>query len=481
MGFPSEVYFRGTMILWFIPMYFVSFPIVAYFFLPTIYELKLTSLYEYLELRFTFANRVIASIIFVIQTLLYMAVALYAPSLTLSSSLPIPLTVSIVFTASLSAIYLFLGGARAGIYTSALQMLLILGSLFVIICASLITWTPYEVIEKNAEGGRLIFFEVVLMNIPMNTVVLIMYVTVGLIIFAAFFECHPELTTKDQIFPTFVKDMLYVIPGLEGLFLAAIYAAGLSTLTASYSALTAVTIEDVVKITFNHLSKDSRRIADDVTYKLVKILPFGFAFFAVLLAIAIRYLDTMILQIAFSIFGAAGGASLGIFVVGLFCPWISSIRAAIVGQVSAILGTLSIVCGSLYFQVRAVDLPLNRSCEDYYSDSNNSSPFNFSAPLAGTVVASGDANIASWISQISYQYYGVVGVVVCLVVSHIVQAFDYIIGAKNTKPVNKKLVASWVRSFASSVTVTGNPVDIPLLSESENNSGKESCHIEKDI
>lgn len=110
------------------------------------------------------------------------------------------------------------------------------------------------------------------MNIPMNSIILLMYVTVGLIIFAAYFECHPDLTRKDQIFPTFVKDMLYVIPGLEGLFLAAIYAAGLSTLTASYSALTAVTIEDVIKIMFVHLSKGTRRITDDVTYTLVKLL-----------------------------------------------------------------------------------------------------------------------------------------------------------------------------------------------------------------
>uniref|UniRef100_A0A914YPX7 Sodium-dependent multivitamin transporter n=1 Tax=Panagrolaimus superbus TaxID=310955 RepID=A0A914YPX7_9BILA len=245
LGFPSEVYFRGTMIIWFIPMYFISFPIVAYIFLPPIYELKLTSLYEYLERRFTFANRFIASIIFLIQTLLYTAVALYAPALAISNSFSIPLFISIILTASLSAIYLLLGGARAGIYTSALQMLLILGSLFAIICASLMTWTPYEIFEKNFEGGRLIFFDfridptirhsffplffggavtifslfaanqltmqrymslstikkaqtTVLLNAPMNTFVLLMYVLVGLIIFNAF-ECHPALKSKDQV------------------------------------------------------------------------------------------------------------------------------------------------------------------------------------------------------------------------------------------------------------------------------------------
>ena len=146
------------------------------------------------------------------------------------------------------------------------------------------------------------------------------------------------------------------------------------------------------------------------------------------MAIMIQYMDAMILQIAFSIFGAAGGASLGIFVVGLFCPWITSIKAAIVGQISAILGTLSVVCGSFYHHVRAVDLPLNRSCEDYYFDSNNSTPFNFSAPFAGTVVADRNDTMTSKISQISYQYYGVIGVIVCLFIAHIIQLLDYVTG-----------------------------------------------------
>lgn len=106
----------------------------------------------------------------------------------------------------------------------------------------------------------------------MNIAVLCMYVLIGIIIFAAFFECHPMLTKKDEIFPSFIKDMLYVIPGLEGLFLAAIYAAGLSTLTASYSALTAVAIEDIIKIILKHISNGKHQLNDTVSYKLIRIL-----------------------------------------------------------------------------------------------------------------------------------------------------------------------------------------------------------------
>lgn len=212
-----------------------------------------------------------------------------------------------------------------------------------------------------------------------------------------------------------------------------------------------------------------------------------FAAFAVLMAIVVQYLDTMILQIAFSIFGGAGGASLGIFVVGIFCPWITSTKAAICSQLAAIFGTLMVVCGSFYYRVRAVDLPLNRGCDDSYL------PFNFSTPLAGTVTANDSDSLSSKVSQISYQYYGLLGVIICLVVAHVVQAFDVITGKKipinsfhfqisgsnKIKPVNKRLVAPWVRQFASSATVNDNPVDIPLLADTNVKSGHDFSKDEK--
>uniref|UniRef100_A0AC35FBJ4 Sodium-dependent multivitamin transporter n=1 Tax=Panagrolaimus sp. PS1159 TaxID=55785 RepID=A0AC35FBJ4_9BILA len=527
LGFPSEVYFRGTMIIWFIPMYFISFPIVAYIFLPPIYELKLTSLYEYLERRFTFANRLIASIIFLIQTLLYSAVALYAPALAISDSFSIPLFVSIILTASLSAIYLLLGGAAAGIWTSALQMLLILGSLFAIICASLMTWTPSEIFEKNYEGGRLIFFDfridptirhsffplffggavtifslfaanqltlqrymslptikkaqtTVLLNAPMNTFVLLMYVFVGLIIFNAF-ECHPALKSKDQIFSAFVKDVLFVIPGLEGIFLAAVYSAGLSTLTASYSALTAVVIEDIIKTVIRKKTNDKECLSDEAAYKLVQIFPFIFATLAVFMALAIQFLDTMILQISFSIFGAAGGASLGIFVVGLFCPWITSKRAAISGQLAAIVSTILIVSGSVYYHVRAIDLPFYKCNEEYYDSNSTYMPFNYSSPNFGTVVADNSDSILSQISQISYHYYGLIGVIVCLLVSNFIQLLVNKLGSeessKDNKPLDIRLIAEWARRF---IKTTGlpNSSDIPLLHpEIKKLTGYDDYHV----
>lgn len=129
------------------------------------YNLKISSIYEvrrgvegynqsfkYLEKRFCFLCRLIASLTFIIQTVLYLAVALYAPALALSQCLDLPLIVSIFITALTSAIYLFTGGARAGIHTSALQMTLIIVSLLIICMTSLIYWDA-NLLWKNAERG----------------------------------------------------------------------------------------------------------------------------------------------------------------------------------------------------------------------------------------------------------------------------------------------------------------------------------------
>jgi hypothetical protein len=70
-----------------------------------------------------------------------------------------------------------------------------------------------------------------------------------------------------------------------------------------------------------------------------------------LLAFMVGSLSTMILQIAFSIFGALGGAVLAVFILGLFFPYINSKYSALVGQVSAIIVCGCVSIGSLYYNV----------------------------------------------------------------------------------------------------------------------------------
>jgi len=57
--------------------------IAAIFYLPVYYDLGVTSVYQYLELRFGKTSRSLSTIIFMVQSLLYNGIVIYAPALAL--------------------------------------------------------------------------------------------------------------------------------------------------------------------------------------------------------------------------------------------------------------------------------------------------------------------------------------------------------------------------------------------------------------
>lgn len=61
------------------------------------------------------------------------------------------------------------------------------------------------------------------------------------------------------------------LPGLEGIFMAAVYSAGVSTLTASYNALTAICIEDIIKPALSRWNSKAT-LSDERTKLLVRVL-----------------------------------------------------------------------------------------------------------------------------------------------------------------------------------------------------------------
>lgn len=63
------------------------------------------------------------------------------------------------------------------------------------------------------------------------------------------FQCVP------QLMPIFVVDVMGDMPGLPGLFVAGIFSASLSTVSAALNSLSAVTLEDYIKPLYLYVKK----------------------------------------------------------------------------------------------------------------------------------------------------------------------------------------------------------------------------------
>ncbi|WP_394151433.1 sodium/solute symporter [Vibrio maritimus] len=130
IGMPGWVYGTGMEAM----AIHLNYPLVIFFtvvfFVPIFYKLKLTSIYEYLEMRFGIYARTINSIVFLVVQCISAGVILYAVSLILVQVLPITITQAILCISVFTAIYTYAGGISTVIWTDMLQsLILVIGTI----------------------------------------------------------------------------------------------------------------------------------------------------------------------------------------------------------------------------------------------------------------------------------------------------------------------------------------------------------------
>jgi SSS family transporter len=134
----------------------VAPPVIAYY-LPFYRRLKVTSAYEYLELRFGLATRLVGSATFLLYQMGRMGIVVYLPALALAAVTGWNVYLCIIAIGVLATLYTTLGGIEAVIWTDVVQVVVLLGgavaSLFVII--SLLPGGPAGLIETAAAEGKL--------------------------------------------------------------------------------------------------------------------------------------------------------------------------------------------------------------------------------------------------------------------------------------------------------------------------------------
>lgn len=404
IGVPGEVYAHGTQ-YWFLGCsYFLGLLIPAHIFIPVLYRLRITSAYQYLELRFSKAVRICGTVTFIFQTVVYMGLCVYTPAFALNAVTGFEIWGAVLAIGLVCMIYTTIGGLKAVIWTDVFQTaVMFAGQLAVIVVGVQKTGGVMEVGRKVWEGNRIAGIDLnpdpterhtfwtlgvggvflmlslygsnqsqvqrylsaksekeavrsVYMVFPALQLSLALSCLMGLVMFARYCgEESPPLgsSNRDAMVMYFVMDMLEGLPGLPGLFVACLFSAALSSISSSFNSLATVTMEDLIKPRFPAM-----------TEARATLLSKGLALFYGLLCLAMAFLTHLmgdsVLQVALKIFGMLGGPVLGLFCLGMFFP-----RANSTGALAGLGSALALVCwvgvGSIVTRVSGAK-PLPPSC-----------------------------------------------------------------------------------------------------------------------
>src|SRR5437588_1595236 len=145
VGLPREaayVNYHLYLAILFIPLF--AAPLTAWLFVPLFHRLRLTSAYEYLELRFDRRLRRCGSLLYGLYTLGWMGTMLYATSLIVQAALDLDTgerILTMVLLGAVTVIYTTIGGFKAAVWTNVIKAAILAG---VIIAVLLLAVTRVE-------------------------------------------------------------------------------------------------------------------------------------------------------------------------------------------------------------------------------------------------------------------------------------------------------------------------------------------------
>ncbi len=359
----------------------LAFGIVCVLFLPYFARLKLTTAYEFLEHRFGRAARLVASGLFLLQTLLRTGLLVYAPALALSLVLGWRIETAIVVTALCAILYSSFGGISAVVWTDLIQVgVIVVGVLSSLLLISGDVPGGFEAIVKTAwEGDRLqaidltfdwknpytlwwtlVAYGVLALSIAgtnqqsvqryqscpdlrsARKAALFGWSIGALVLGATLFlgvclhawttlvpDALPEAMKGDQVLPALILHRLP--PGLAGLLVAAIFAASMSSIDSAIHSMSTATLIDFVR------PHRRRPLEEKSELRLARILTALFGLVALAVALVAARKDQGLFQTMVTWLGYFAGPLLGLFLLGMLSKRASQ-TGALVGVGVAFAG-----------------------------------------------------------------------------------------------------------------------------------------------
>lgn len=380
-------------------------PVVIWVFVPVYARLNVETAYEYLELRFHVSVRTLASGLFVLLRIGWMASATYAASVVVSSVMDVSQTAVIVALGVVSVGYTMLGGLRAVMWTDVIQFFVFAITIMITLglILSLTDSGPSEIIRTYFDGrdGLIVDFSpsmvlpygtwVILIGVFLEAVsafgvdqvavqrfisarsertaqwgaalnLAAMWIVIpGLLMIGiglySYFDQHPtelgagtmaeiledDPKVADRAMPEFVR--LHFPPGLAGLFLAALMAAIMSSIDSGVHSVTTAIVVDFRDRHFPKLRPKDER--SELRWIRLTVLAIGAI--AITLACFVGPLGN-VFDIGKKLTAAFGGPLLAIFVLALFSRRATSLAVLISVLISTAL-TLYLMYTQDWFSV----------------------------------------------------------------------------------------------------------------------------------
>lgn len=344
--------------------------IAAKFFVPFYRNISSVSAYSFLEERFGYWARAYAASCYLLTQIARIGSVLFLMALPLSTMLGWSIPLIIVITSICVIIYSVLGGIKAVIWTDAIQgTILILGA---IMCTTILLFSlpegPSQILEIGAEYNK---FSLGSLGLELNTStfwVMLMYGTfinlqnfgidqnyiqryksaksdksakfstlfggllympvsflfffIGTSLFA-YYQANPTLLpegiTGDKVFPFFIINELPV--GITGLLIAAIFAAGMSTISTSINSSATIILTDF----FQH-----RKIVSTEKQNMTILYSASFilGLLGMLVGLAMMSVKSA-LDTWWSLAGIFSGGMLGLFLLGYISQKVKNVHAFI--------------------------------------------------------------------------------------------------------------------------------------------------------
>ncbi|OHB52262.1 MAG: hypothetical protein A2Y12_05975 [Planctomycetes bacterium GWF2_42_9] len=359
----------------------ISIPIVYFIVIPFLYKLKMVSVYEYLEIRFSSELRLFASVLFMLTKLGYLAMIVFTPCLAISAMTGVNLTLLIVIFGLTTTAFTVVGGLEGIIWAELVQYFVLVAGIVSVVFFFLFAPTAGHVsqywdIASQAGKTKMFDFAFGLNNLSIwvlilfttlmgvagvcsdqtsiqrffaarsikdaiqgyifslifGTPVVVVLYFIGAWMFGFFHSeqvLPADLTGQpDRIFPYFIAKYLPV--GVTGMLLAVIIGAGISTVSAVLHSLNSLFMVDFYERFTSNKEKGTHYVI------VSRCVNFGWGIIGIIAAFYIMKLGNSILEvttIAGSLFAGPLG---GIYFLGIFTKRANN-RGAIVGGILGVI------------------------------------------------------------------------------------------------------------------------------------------------